>query len=152
MKAQDKLRLKYGPPRHEGIVKYCVTWHIQLDFPWFPAKTFLINNDFKAVLYVAFKALEAAGVHTEIKTYDGCYNDRPVRGTNTEASLHSWACAIDLNAKENPMIPNAQNLTPQQRLGAWSAVFVQIMKSSGVFFGGDFHSRADSMHWALLDG
>jgi hypothetical protein len=151
MSAQQQLLAKYGPPDHDHIVKYCSTWHIQQDFPWFPAPAFLINNDFKALLYKAFKALEAAGLHTEIKTYDGCYNDRPVRGSDV-ASLHSWGVAIDMNAATNPMIPNAENLTPQQRLGAWSQAFVDTMKSVGIFFGGDFHHRADSMHWGLYDG
>src|ERR1700744_5557816 len=106
MSAQQQLMAKYGPPDHAHIVKFCSTWHVKQDFPWFPASAFLINNDFKALLYKAFKELEAAGLHTEIKTYDGCYNDRPVRGSENVASLHSWACAIDLNAANNGMIVN----------------------------------------------
>lgn len=149
MSAQQQLLTKYGSPDHDYIVKYCSTWHIQHDFPWFPASAFLINNDFKAILYKAFKALETATLHTEIKTYDGYYNDRFVRGSANMASLHSWACAIDLNAATNPM---AVNPTAAQRQGGWSPEFILTMKSAGVFFGGDFIHRSDSMHWALLDG
>lgn len=148
MNAQQQLLAKYGPPDHDHIVKFCSTWRIQQDFPWFPVSAFLINNDFKALLYKAFKALEAAGLHTEIKTYDGCYNDRPVRGSSV-ASVHSWAAALDVNAKTNGMVVNP---TPEQRNGSWSDAFIATMKDAGVFFGGDFHARADPMHWALVDG
>jgi D-alanyl-D-alanine carboxypeptidase len=151
MSAQQQLLEKYGPPDHAYIVKYCSVWNVQADFPWFPIHSFLVNNDFKALLQIAFKALEAKGLHTEIRTYDGCYNDRSVRGSSS-TSLHAWAAAIDMDASDNPMISNAETLTPAQRLGKWSQAFVDTMKSAGIFFGGDFHHRADSMHWALLDG
>lgn len=149
MSAQQQLLAKYGPPDHAHIVQNCITWHVRDDFPWFPTTQFLINKDFKEVLFKAFTALQAAGLHTEIKTYDGCYNDRPVRGSENVASLHSWGCAIDMNAKTNGMVVGP---TPEQRKGSWSDEFIATMKIAGVFFGGDFKRRADPMHWALLDG
>lgn len=149
MTAQQILEAKYGPPDHAHIVASCETWHIKDDFPWFPANAFLINKDFKKMLYGAFKALEAKGLHTEIKTYDGCYNDRPVRGSEDIPSLHSWACALDMNSATNKMVVNP---TPEQRKGSWSDEFIATMKGAGVFFGGDFKRRSDSMHWSLLDG
>lgn len=148
MSAQQQLLAKYGPPDHAHIVTSCVVWQIKEDFPWFPANAFLINKDFKDVLFKAFKALEAAGLHTEIETYDGCYNDRPVRGSSA-ASVHSWAAAIDLNAATNGMVVGP---TPEQRKGKWSDAFIATMKAAGVFYGGDFIHRADPMHWALFDG
>lgn len=151
MTAQEQLLIKYGPPDHNYITKYCLVWNVQADFPWFPTHSFLVNRDFKVALFSAFKTLEESGLHTEIKTFDGCYNDRSVRGSSS-ISLHAWSCAIDLNAALNPMIPNAENLTPEQRLGKWSKAFVDTMINAGIFFGGNFHHRADSMHFALLDG
>jgi len=149
MTAQQQLTAKYGEPDHAHVVSSCETWNVQQEFPWFPAKAFLINKDFRALLTKAFKALEAAGLQGEIKTYDGCYNDRPVRGASSVSSLHAWAAAIDLNAKTNGMV---ENPTPDQRRGSWSQAFINTMKAAGVFYGGDFHHRADPMHWALLDG
>lgn len=148
MSAQQQLLAKYGEPDHAYVGKYCVIWQIQQDFSWFPAKSFLINVDFKSLLTNAFKALEAKGLHKEIITYDGCYNDRSVRGAST-TSLHAWAVAIDMNADHNGMVVNP---TPEQRKGQWTDEFIATMKESGVFFGGDFIHRADPMHWALLDG
>lgn len=148
MSAQAILLARYGAPDHVYISKYCSTWQIRHDFPWFPALWFLVNNDFKVMLQKAFTALQTAGVHTEIHTYDGCYNDRDVRGAST-TSLHAWAFAIDLNALDNPMTVSSDHAI---RYGKWSPLFIQCMKGAGIFFGGDFHLRADPMHWAGLDG
>lgn len=149
MSAQQQLTAKYGlPTAPDYISKYCMTWQVQSDFPWFPASHFLVNTDFKNLLFNAFTALEATGLNREIKTFDGCYNDRPVRGVNV-LSLHSWAAAIDLNAACDGMVVNP---TPEQRQGTWTPAFIATMKAAGIFYGGDFISRADPMHFSLLDG
>jgi hypothetical protein len=159
MSAQQELLKKYGDPDSHYLWDFCHVWQIQNDFSWFPVKCFLVNDDFKDILLQAFKSLEDKGLHVEIKTYDGCYNDRSVRGS-TITSLHAWGCAIDLNAAEEGMqsIP-AEQITPEKRLGKWSQAFVDTMKTAGLYYGGDFHSvhadgteRIDPMHWALLDG
>jgi hypothetical protein len=148
MSAQTILTARYGPPTHDYLVKYCTVWHIQQEFPWFPVASFLVNKDFQAKLRLAFQALEKAGIHTEIKTYDGCYNDRDVRGSSS-ASLHSWAAALDMNAADNPM---TRDPDPVKRHGKWSPLFIQIMKGAGIYWGGDWVSRADPMHFGLQNG
>lgn len=146
MSAQQTLIAKYGEPDHAYIGKFCEVWNVGNEFPWFPVRNFLVNRDFEIMLRIAFQALEKAGLHTEIKTYDGCYNDRSVRGSQT-TSLHAWAFALDINAKDNPM---TMDLTHAK--GTWSDAFIHTMKAAGIFFGGDFHNRKDPMHWAGLDG
>ena len=86
----------------------------------------------------------SASLQNEVKTYDGCYNNRSVRGLNS-TSLHAWAAAIDLNASIEALGQQNTNWTPD---------FIHIMKDAGIFWGGDFHnaSRHDGMHFALLDG
>lgn len=148
MSAQEELLQKYGSPSHEYINKYCTVWEVKADFPWFPAQSFLINKDFQVKVKEAFTKLQEAGIEAEIKTFDGCYNDRDVRGSSA-TSLHAWAAAIDLNAACDGMVVNP---TPQQREGTWSPQFITLMKDAGLFYGGDFKLRADPMHWALLDG
>lgn len=148
MSAQQLLLQKYGPPDEHYVQGFCSVWHITQDFSWFPTSAILINNDFMAVLKTAFANLVQAGLHTEIKTYDGCYNDRLVRGASS-TSLHAWAVAIDLNSATNGMVVNP---TPAQRNGTWSQSFIDSMIQSGLYFGGNFILRADPMHWAMLDG
>lgn len=155
MSAQKILLDKYGEPGAAYQSKHCVLWKIQEDFPWFAnvlntatddpddyVVNVLINKDFKNKLMVAFKNLEKAGCHKEITNYDGCYNSRTVRGRNS-TSLHAWAVAIDLNAEKEKLA---------QKNTHWSGQFIAIMKAAGLFWGGDFKSRIDSMHFALLNG
>jgi hypothetical protein len=158
MNAQEQLLNIYGPPDHAYLTKYCEVWEVKKDFSWFPVSRFLVNKYFKAVLIKAYTALQAAGLHTEIKSFDGCYNDRNVRGSN-KLSGHAYAVAVDHNAAQEGMqsIP-AADITPEKRLGNWSAQFVATMKGAGLFYGGDFHTihadgteRIDPMHFALLD-
>lgn len=149
MTAQQILEKKYGVPDSEYLGKYCSLWYIKKEFPWFPATDFLVNHDLRGLLTSAFTSLQSRGLHTEIGTFDGCYNDRDVRGFPGTASIHSWAAAIDLNEKLNPM-----HINPPQslRLGKWSPEFVKIMIDAGIYFGGYFKHRSDPMHFALVDG
>ncbi|HEV3223931.1 MAG TPA: M15 family metallopeptidase [Puia sp.] len=148
MSAQQLLLQKYGPPDDHYLQAFCFVWEVRNDFLWFPTSHFLVNKDFKDMLFKAFTALVAAGLHTEIKTYDGCYNDRSVRGSQS-TSLHAWAAALDINAATNGMVVNP---TPEQRLGTWTQPFIDTMVAAGLSFGGSFHNRADPMHWGLYDG
>lgn len=142
MSAQKILIEKYGEPSAAYQSKFCTIWEIQKEFNWFPAKKILINKDFKEKLQQAFAEIEKAGIQGEIKTFDGCYNDRSVRGKSSK-SLHAWAAAIDLNASTEKL---SQNNTH------WSDKFISIMENSGVYWGGRFKNRKDNMHFSLLNG
>ena len=143
---------KYGEPDEAYQAKYCTMWLVCIDFPWAiniinsatgkPLQRIFINRDFKDKLAVAFKVLEANNVHREIKTFDGCFNVRSVRGKDS-TSLHAWAMAVDLNAATEKL---AQENTH------WSGQFIAIMKAAGLFWGGDWQSRHDSMHFSLWNG
>ncbi len=143
-----QLEEKYGQPDAAYLAANCIVWQVQEKYPWFPAKEIYINKDFMAVFDAGLQAVQDAGLQDEITSFDGCYNPRDVRGSSTALSAHSYACACDLNASKNPM---AVNPTPAQRQGSWSLEFITAMKSAGLFFGGDFHVRADPMHWSYAD-
>lgn len=142
MSAQQTILLKYGSPDAIYQAKYCAMWDVQKEFTWFPAKRMFINNDFKAKLQEAFTTLQAAGVHTEIKTFDGCYNDRSVRGRDSK-SLHAWGMAIDLNASVEKLSQSDTH---------WSEKFISIMEAAGIYWGGRWISRKDPMHWGMYNG
>lgn len=147
----SQLIAKYGPPNRAYLDAECVIWHIQESFTWFPAKVLYINKVFRDMLFVSFTAVEKAGLQHEIISCDGCYVDRPVRGSNSVSS-HAYAAALDMDAAKGRMfIADGLPLSDPKRLGSWSPAFVQAMTSSGVFFGGYFKHRSDPMHWALAD-
>lgn len=142
MTAQQEILAKYGEPGPEYQRKYCEVWSVQEQFPWFPVKNIFINKDFAAKLTTAFSKLQAMNLHREIKTFDGCYNDRKVRGKSVQ-SLHSWAMAIDLNASIEKL---------GQTTTHFSEALIKIMIESGIFWGGNYHGRKDPMHFSLYNG
>lgn len=141
MTAQEQIIAKYGQPDKAYFDKYCTMWQVQQEFPWFPAKRIYINVDFREKLKDAFTELQAAGLQDEIETFDGCYVERKVRGSN-KISLHSWALAMDVNADKEKL---------GQKETHFSKEFIAIM-TKYVFWGGNFKSRSDNMHFALLNG
>jgi len=152
MTAQQIIINKYGEPDKDYLAKFCFNWQVKHDFSWFPATKIFINKDFKTKLAIAFINLEKNNCQTEIKTYDGCFNERNVRAASSQ-SLHSWAMAIDLNAALNPMVIKPfESITVTDRLGKWSGQFIAIMKAAGITCGGYFIHRPDPMHFACYDG
>ena len=142
MSAQLQILSKYGEPGPAYQRNFCTVWNVQNDFPWFPVKSFMVNKEFKDKLFQAFTNLTKAGLQGEIKTFDGCYNDRSVRGRDS-TSLHAWAMAIDLNAATEKLAQTTTNFSGQ---------FIAIMKAAGLFWGGDWTGRKDTMHFALYNG
>lgn len=102
----------------------------------------------------AFKALIATGKVKELKTWDGCFNQRPIRGYEKQwrrfemegypqagaryLSTHAWGMAIDVNAFENGL----------GRKPKLSAGFVKCFTDAGFVWGGHF-KRLDGMHFEL---
>lgn len=146
-----ELIAKYGPPDAHYLSEYCIMWNVREEFPWFMVNNIYINKDFKDMLAISFAAVQAADLQTEIVTYNGCYANRTVRGSNS-ISAHAYAGAIDMDAALNPMfIAAGLPMDDPKRLGHWSQEFVTAMTSSGVFFGGYFKHRSDAMHFSMAD-
>ncbi len=141
--AQQTLYARYGDPRSadwEG--KWMTLWSVREEFPWFPQAKIYIHKDFKAALIPAFRTLEQTSLYKEIKSFDGCFNIRHVRGGYSVLSIHSWGAAMDLNARENPMATT----------GKWSKAFLETMTKHGIFCGQSWTGRKDPMHFALVNG
>jgi hypothetical protein len=128
---------RYGSPVHEsGMVLWNVPQELQIGA--IPRRIYC-NRDMVLPLTRAFTNLIERGFADELKTWDGCFNIRAIRGA-IEASLHSWGLAIDVNAAWN-------------RLGqkpALSAGFVKCFTDAGFDWGGEF-GRVDGMHFQLAE-
>jgi hypothetical protein len=95
----------------------------------------------------AFKALIKTGAVNELKTWDGCFNIRKIRGGNLP-SLHSWGLAIDVNAFSNPLGYNRQQIIAKG-LTPLSEKFLDCFRKNGFDCGADWKSRPDFMHIQL---
>jgi len=128
---------KYGQPAADS--KCMALWDVPTDLEiGVIPKRIYCNKDLIAPLSAAFKALIKTGKVAELKTWDGCFNIRKIRGGNA-MSLHSWGIAIDVNAFEN-------GLGKQPKL---SPEFVKCFTDNGFDWGGNWVSRKDGMHFQL---
>jgi len=148
MTQRDLLNSRFGnpvlnPAKFEA--QNMIVWKCQEEFPELPFPRMYVNVYILPFLRATFKALQKAGLLHEIKTYDGCFNVRYVRGSTTMLSIHSWALAVDFNAKDNPL-----GLTREQcianGLTPFSEAFFQVWRETGWVCGIDF-SRGDGMHF-----
>lgn len=126
---------KYGDPYKENnMVLFQVPKNLQVgNIP----KKIYCNKDLVEPLKQAFKNLIDTGKVDELKTWDGCFSIRPMRGGNG-FSIHSWGLAIDVNAAENPMGRNPK----------LSTEFVECWTKAGFQWGGYWNIK-DGMHFQL---
>jgi hypothetical protein len=86
----------------------------------------------------ALAALERRGLGRLVRAdeYAGCYAPRRIQPSGT-LSLHAWGLALDLNAASNP-VGGRSNQDPR---------LVRTMERHGFYWGGDFPTVPDPMHF-----
>lgn len=147
---------KWGNPlnvANEG--KYMVLWkvpkYIRKSIPTIPQRIYC-NYEMMVILECAFLNIIDNGLEKEVKTWDGCFNVRPVRGYEkrfekllkegnietamTLLSLHAWGCAIDINAAWNGL----------GKEPSMNKELVKCFTDAGFDWGGNF-KRKDGMHF-----
>lgn len=147
MTQRDLLNARFGNPvlnQAKFEAQNMMLWDCQKEFPVLPFRRMYINRYILIPLQETFRLLQDAGLLTEIKTFDGCFNIRHIRGSTSVLSIHSWGLAVDFNASDNPLGLTreeciANGLTP------FSEAFFSVWRQTGWVCGIDF-SRSDGMH------
>ena len=127
---------KYGEPSPSNPCMTLFDVPKELEIGVIPKKIYC-NRDLVTPLTNAFRNLISTGHVSELKTWDGCFNIRKIRGS-TAMSLHSWGIAVDVNAFEN-------GLYKEPKL---SSGFVKCFTDAGFDWGGVW-KRKDGMHFQL---
>ena len=97
------------------------------------------NKRMVGPLTAAFTNIKSRGLADQVKTWDGCFNIRPMKGSNGRRySLHAWGLAIDVNAAWN-----GYNKPPTM-----SAELVKCFTDAGFIWGGAWE-KPDGMHFQL---
>lgn len=148
------LYRKYGHP--DLIIKQLVVWDVppELEKGIIPHKVYCHPNMIPP-LTQGFKNLIDRGFVSELKTWDGCWNNRIIRGRENDylelvregkmeqaiklKSIHAWAMAFDVNAATNGL---GQKPT-------LSAGFVKCFTDADFEWGGSWKNRPDGMHFQL---
>lgn len=128
---------KYGDPAQNEL-KFMTVWDIptELEHGAIPKRLYC-NKDIVPALKQAFKNINDRGLANQVKTFDGCFNIRSVRG-RTSQSLHSWGIAIDINAAWNGL-GKKPTMSPE---------LVKCFTDAGFDWGGIW-SRPDGMHFQI---
>jgi hypothetical protein len=104
-------------------------------------RTFQCHRLLVAVFEAVFDELDRQGLQSAIKTWDGVFAFRAIRG-ETQLSVHSFGAAIDLNAATNPLAG----------FGDMDPGVIAVFQHFGFLWGGDFHLRKDPMHFQYATG
>lgn len=149
------LYKKFGHPGKKKFINSLTVWDVplELEIGTIPKRIYCHPSMIEP-LTLAFKNLIVRGYVDELKTWDGCWNYRTIRGYEKKydalmkagkeeaairyLSIHSWARAIDVNAAEN-------GLGKKPKL---SAGFVKCFTDAGFEWGGKW-KRLDGMHFQL---
>ena len=143
MKTQAQLIKQFGNPEVSRLPfenKWMKVWIVPADIreaiPCMPEKIYL-NRLIEVPLNKALRKLIALGLHTEIKTWDGCFNIRKKRGSSG-ISAHAFGIAVDINAATNPFKGKV----------TWSAPFLKVWRDIGWTCGADWSAASrDGMHF-----
>ena len=122
---------RYGKLKKVTTIKYKwpeeKMWLVPIKFGKFG--TGYVNRDIKIRLELVWLKLEILGLVEEISSFQGCYNPRPIRGTETP-SYHAYGLACDF--------------VPKDLLG-YSEEFITLWKNAGFCVGQGFN---DPMHFS----
>lgn len=149
---KEEAALKYGPivnGKWPDEAKWCSSLSLPSQYTkkWInsytgsPISHIYMNKDMQQPFLKALLNLQFNGWIPELRTFDGCYVVRDVRGEKGSQSWHSWGMAIDINAKENPLGGPV----------AFSEGFLNCFRNAGFTCGADF-SRLDGMHFQFGEG
>ena len=149
--SQDCIN-RFGTPINEqslwemrNMVLYALNPTIHLANGVIPSKIYC-NKVFGKSIEAWLLALKDADVLKEIKTWDGCFNVRMKRGLRS-LSLHSFGCAVDINASHNPLGLTREDCI-RRGLTPFSAKFIETSRPF-MECGADWKTRPDGMHFQI---
>jgi D-alanyl-D-alanine carboxypeptidase-like protein/putative peptidoglycan binding protein len=104
-------------------------------------QAFQCHRRLVGVFEAVFDELGRRGLEGAIKTWDGVFAFRAIRG-DTHLSVHTFGAAIDLNAATNPL----------GAPGDMDPSVIAVFQHFGFLWGGAFHLRKDPMHFQYATG
>lgn len=159
----DEILAHYGDP-HLQLVDGAWTVDSQWEsanmtmiaHPLFPSGKLYVHRLVAAPMLRVFDRWRmriAAGDPYRVRML-GCFAPRAQRGSfSLIPSTHSWGIAFDVNADANPLIAPCLPEDPRRKTakdipGEW----INDAKLEGWFWGGEFRTRFDAMHFQLCSG
>lgn len=137
----DDYLLKYlGNPNDKAVHYMLKMWHVPksiTDYISCWPKRIYCHPLLADCLGRCLELVITRNLQSEIKTFDGCYNVRKIRGISNRWSVHSWGLAFDINASEN-------------KLGQEPKISKELVECFTDFFEwGGYFNRKDGMHFQI---
>lgn len=132
-----------GPGFESNLTVVVPPWH--MTYEGRPVRGVRIHRKCAASLQAVFEDIAAQVGHDYTRlppgavAFSGSYNPRTIRGSS-RLSCHAFGAAIDMDAEHNPM-------NYEHSPGTMSSLVINAFKRQGWFWGGDFRSRQDPMHF-----
>ena len=94
-----------------------------------------------------WRSWEKAGLLDRMKTWQGSFVPRFVRGSTTVLSNHAFGSAFDINSKWNGLGVEPALVGQEGNVRE----LVEIANDHGFFWGGHFKNRRDGMHFEIAE-
>lgn len=91
-----------------------------------------------------FALVDSKGLMSLVRSFDGAFVPRFVRGSRSSLSNHAWGTAIDINCFANGLGREPARIGTDGYL----LPLVALAHQCGLYWGGNF-SRKDGMHWEI---
>jgi len=91
-----------------------------------------------------FREIHRLGLWDALETYGGGFVFRPIRGSVSSLSMHSFGIAYDFDVADNPLGSTKE--------GTMHPAIIGIFRARGWLWGGDYKDRKDPMHFQRATG
>lgn len=137
--SQAELTKFYGAPGDESKLVNLPVSDLGVYYDGNPIKTIRCHNKVAASLRRILEKIHQSDHSYLLRRYDGCFNNRPMRGGSTP-SLHARGAAIDFDAGDNG------NHTHWPTVATMPFEVMEIFAREGWISAGAFWGR-DAMHF-----
>ena len=156
---QNQVLDMFGNPRDPGFEKsylrvidlseFAESLAHVLDYEGNPWRHRIYGNDaLRDPVKRAVGLIVSRGLSGELKTFDGCFNIRPMK-SGRQTSMHAWGLAVDFNQATNPFINSEAIARGATLITDFSSEFIACFLESGFEWGGLWKSFKDAMHFQL---
>lgn len=136
---QKSLTAFFGKPGDEERLTSLFVKDLDVRYDGSPVKTILCNDRVSKSLRTILERIAASEFNWVLDKYDGCFNNRPMRGGSLP-SLHARGAAIDLCQEAN------QNFSIWPQKATMPLGVMEIFAKEGWMPAGAFWLR-DAMHF-----
>ena len=147
----------YGTPKSAaGMNQYLTTITVPIinEQGMHTTMQLTVHKKIASAIQSAFKEMEQIGFRIKsVDTY--CYGWRAMVSSSS-ISHHSYATAIDINSNDNPyvsgsLVVGSNSYSPGSNPYSVTSQVVAIWKKHGFYWGGDWRSSKDYMHFSYMN-